>query len=434
MTTAIEIKDLFHIYPGRTGGVAAIRGLNFQVNAGEVCVVRGPNGSGKSTLTEILAGTLRPSAGTVSISGQIRRLRQFGNTVAELTISEYLKIVTPDVDAVLAQWNIAQFRDQRLGEATPGIQQLASAAAVLATTPKILLADEPAGALSRPEATHLYEQMTEHCRNHRVALVMVTHDRFAEQFADRVVRISDGRLSEEWTGSESEQSIVDQHGWLRLPKSLGLDFPGKARVELDSNGVLVTGLDSSPQVEVEVPNNQQPGTVLMSLPLEAQLAASSSFTTNHVDLRRGETVVVSASSTIEKMGYLRQIANLPINNPQRDNSAISIHLSLNPIALDLSLHEAGASAEWIERVGANAFAHQPMRTLSGGQLQKAQLAIALTQARDVLILDEPTSALDEENRRLVCAVLQSVEHLCLVIATNDEFLVAAAQHVIVLKD
>ena len=434
MTTAIDVKDLFHIYSGRSGGVAAIRGLNFSVQAGQVCVVRGPNGSGKSTLTEILAGTIKPSAGSVITSGKLRRLRQFGNTVPELTLEEYIQIVTPNIDDVFVQWNLENYRHQSLASLSPGLQQIASAAAVLASRPAILLADEPAGALSRIEALDLYKRMTTHCRDHAVALVLVTHDKNAEQFADRIVRISDGRLGEEWTPSGVEKSIVDQHGWMRIPQSLGLEFPAHANVNLDDSRVVISGLNTAINESATPIHTQENDEVILSLSGMGNSLRDNQKSQSAIDLRRGEIAVVTASADVEKSAYLRALATQTSGIESTFTATGTIQLFSDPIALDLSVVEAGAESQWISRLGIDQFANRPMRTLSGGQLQKAQLALALTQARDILVLYEPTSALDEENRQLVCEILTSVNHLGFVIATHDDFLINVAQHVISLDD
>ena len=65
----VEARDLFCVYPGADGGVAALQGLTLDVEEGEICVVLGPSGSGKTTLMRVLAGFERPSAGSIGVAG-----------------------------------------------------------------------------------------------------------------------------------------------------------------------------------------------------------------------------------------------------------------------------------------------------------------------------------------------------------------------------
>jgi ABC-type multidrug transport system ATPase subunit len=88
----------------------------------------------------------------------------------------------------------------------------------------------------------LYRRITDHCREHNVTLILVTHDKAAEEFADRIVRINDGRISEQWLPGQDEQTLVDRHGWLRLPRDHKVVVPAAVTIVANDDALSVTGL------------------------------------------------------------------------------------------------------------------------------------------------------------------------------------------------
>src|SRR5207253_445676 len=161
MSTAIELRDVFRVHSTPEGDAAALQGLSLRVADGEVLTVLGPSGSGKSTLLRLLAGLERPSAGAV---------RVYGVDVGKL--------------------------------------------------PARRLADEPTGELDAATADHVYAMLDELVREHRCTTVIVSHDPESARIADRIVRIRDGRVSEEWGRDDeaSDRIVVGRGGWLRLPE------------------------------------------------------------------------------------------------------------------------------------------------------------------------------------------------------------------------
>ena len=400
--------------------VPALRGLNLQVPTGEICVIRGPNGSGKSTLVEILSGRLKPSAGKFTVSGSLRLLRQQGNTLPELSVGEYLALATANVDAVLGEWELSDLRDVRIANISPGIAQLVAAISVLASNPTVLLADEPAASLSIEASEMLYRRMTEYCRTHNITLLLVTHDTAAESFADRVVRISDGRIGEEWVPGESEKTVVDQHGWLRIPQNFKLDLPALTDLSLLSEAIEVRGL--KPKL-IEDENSSRSIDKSMARisceDLATGFASETLFSGVTFEIFSGSLTAVLGGAGSGKTTLLRVITgqqeiwagNLNVNG--------TVKLFEKIVEGSLSVQEAGASTEWVERLGLSEYATRPMNRLSGGQRQKSLLAIALSSSSDVLLLDDPTNALDEENRDLVMQILREQSQRTIVFTTND---------------
>ena len=262
MTPAVEVRDLFCLYRGTAGDVAAVRGLSLVVEPGERVVVQGPNGSGKTTLLRVLLGEQRPSAGLVHIGGQsvrawvgtggladaagaASRARQRGRSIGYVE-QNAARVLRPEISVLdnvalqmdaLADARQAPAREQagevldRLGLAafsarqpdtlSGGEAQRVGVAAAIAHGPSLLLADEPSGALDRATADGVYDLLSEAATSTGAALLLVSHDDGAARVADRVVRIRDGRVSEQWEpGHAQETLVVDDRGWVRLPEVL----------------------------------------------------------------------------------------------------------------------------------------------------------------------------------------------------------------------
>ena len=237
----IQIEDLFYLYESGDETVVALRGLHLEVESGECLVIKGPNGSGKSTLVKLLTGFYRPTAGRISIGGldlaQIDPLRlrreyvssidQRGNLIDELTVLENVALAftlagkTDSQSRALAgelleRHDLGEIFRRFPNELSAGERQMCSLLTALATKPKILIADEPSGELDNQAADAVYALVKSAATDTTgTTVVLVTHDSRAESFADRVVRIRDGRISEEWFPGEKETSVIDPFGWMR---------------------------------------------------------------------------------------------------------------------------------------------------------------------------------------------------------------------------
>ncbi len=431
---SIEVRDIFHLYPGAGGMVPALRGLSLSVADGEVCVVRGPNGSGKSTLVEVLSGSLIPLSGHVDVNGMLRVLRQHDNVLTELSVREFLSLAESNVDALMDEWHFESIADTRLHDVSSGTRQLVAAAAVLASRPAVLLADEPAATLSPAAASDLYQRMTQHCREHNVTLILVTHDKAAEAFADRIVRISDGRISEQWLPDQVEQAIVDRHGWLRLPREQKFEVPALVNFEARGDRLEVHGLNHQAldtRTERQASTSSDVAVALRSVDLP--FGASESNTQLSYEITQGSLVVVSGPSGVGKSLLLQVIAGIQATASGEVVVTDSCALFADHVGLALTVREAGAGDEWIDRLGLHEFADRPMGTLSGGQRQKSLLAIALSSDAQILLLDDPTSALDEENRELITGILLKETARTIIVASNDELLATSVDFALELS-
>jgi ABC-type lipoprotein export system ATPase subunit len=243
----VEARDLFCVYPGSDGGVAALQGLSLDVEEGEVCVVLGPSGSGKTTLMRVLAGFEHPSAGSIVVGGvnlgalSQRQLASYrastlgyadqhywralaGELTAEQLIAVPLGLQgSPERDRLARAHELLErvgLRDRagaRPGELSGGEQQRVALCAALAHRPRLLIADEPTGELDEVSAATVYSLLAELSREENVTALVVSHDPRSAAIADRVVHIRDGRVSEERHG-EAAAVVIGRGGWLRVPE------------------------------------------------------------------------------------------------------------------------------------------------------------------------------------------------------------------------
>lgn len=203
------------------GPTPALDGAHFAIRAGEVVAVMGPSGSGKSTLLHCLAGIVRPDSGSIRYQGRelatisdkersrLRRTEfgfvfQFGQLVPELTCLENvalpLRLAGTDrrtAEAEARKWmarlEVEGIGKQRPGEVSGGQGQRIAVARSLVTTPRVIFADEPTGALDSLNGERVMELFTEAARATGAAVVLVTHEARVAAYSDREVVVRDGR-------------------------------------------------------------------------------------------------------------------------------------------------------------------------------------------------------------------------------------------------
>ena len=269
----LEANALYHIYDSKAedGNVIALRGLHVKVKPGEAVAVVGPSGSGKSTLMKCLGGLMKPSSGIVSLDGS-NMTRLTGKELVELrqrTVSFIFQEgnLLPDLSALdnVAQplrhqkvpYREAKRRAQELldelgmghrSEGLPsmlsgGEQQRVAIARALITNPRLILADEPTGALdpiTSREVLALFKQLHE---TKGVAFLMVTHSAEVAAFCDRSLELRDGRFIAQHGAdfevtdlAESRELIVDDIGTMVLSPDLLLEMGGAGRYEVEEVG------------------------------------------------------------------------------------------------------------------------------------------------------------------------------------------------------
>jgi putative ABC transport system ATP-binding protein len=218
MRATLQVRDLTKVY--RTGEVAvhALRGLDLDLVEGELMVMLGPSGSGKSTLLNILGGLDRPSSGSVRFGDEdlakaedaaLTRYRrnhvgfvfQFYNLIPSLTAEENVALVT-EISAApmapaeaLALVGLAERIDHFPAQLSGGEQQRVAIARAIAKRPRILLCDEPTGALDSETGVLVLEAIDKVNRELGTTTAVITHNTVIGDMAHRVVHIADGRVA-----------------------------------------------------------------------------------------------------------------------------------------------------------------------------------------------------------------------------------------------
>ncbi len=269
----LEANALYHIYDSKAedGNVIALRGLHVKVKPGEAVAVVGPSGSGKSTLLKCLGGLMKPSSGIVSLDGS-NMTRLTGKELVELrqrTVSFIFQEgnLLPDISALD---NVAQpLRHQKVpsGEAkrraqelldelgmghrseglpsmlSGGEQQRVAIARALITNPRLILADEPTGALDPITSREVLALFKELHETKGVAFLMVTHSAEVAAFCDRSLELRDGRFIAQHGAdfevtdlAESRELIVDDIGTMVLSPDLLIEMGGAGRYEVEEVG------------------------------------------------------------------------------------------------------------------------------------------------------------------------------------------------------
>lgn len=267
----LNAKGLYHVYESKAleGNVVALRGLHVSVNKGEAVAVVGPSGSGKSTLLKCLGGLMKPSAGGVIMNGQaITRMQ--GSELVEMrqkTVSFIFQEsnLLPDLNALdnIAQPLVHQgemiksaqekamelldflkMKERAYGmpeELSGGEQQRVAIARALITNPKLILADEPTGALDPITSREVLGLFKKLHKEKEVAFLIVTHSREVAAFADRSLELRDGRFVAQHGNTvditdlnNSREIIIDDTGTVTLPPDLLAQIGGSGRFEIPS--------------------------------------------------------------------------------------------------------------------------------------------------------------------------------------------------------
>lgn len=214
----VEFEDVRKIY--RTGEVEvrALDDMDFSIERGELAVIVGPSGAGKTTVLNLLGGMDSCTSGTIRLDGRLvsamgeRELTwyrrhdvgfvfQFYNLVQNLTALENVELASqicrdplPAAD-VLAQVGLAERADNFPAQLSGGEQQRVAIARALAKNPKLLLCDEPTGALDYRTGKQVLGLLQDTCRDTGRTVVIVTHNLAFTQIADRVIHVREGRAA-----------------------------------------------------------------------------------------------------------------------------------------------------------------------------------------------------------------------------------------------
>ena len=215
----IEVNKVEKIYTMGEVKIKALNGMSFSIDKGEFVVIVGSSGAGKSTILNILGGMDSPTSGQIIVDGnkiseynekQLTSYRrydigfvfQFYNLVQNLTALENIELATQickeplDSMAVLKEVGLEDRKDNFPAQLSGGEQQRVAIARALAKNPKLLLCDEPTGALDYNTGKSILKLLQDTCRNMDMTVVVVTHNSAIVPMADKVIRIKNGKVDD----------------------------------------------------------------------------------------------------------------------------------------------------------------------------------------------------------------------------------------------
>lgn len=213
----LEIHELRKSFGAGENRTEVLKGLDFSVEKGEICVLLGPSGSGKSTLLNIIGGIDEADGGYISINGERMeemkekalteyRRRHLGyvfqmyNLIPNLNVKEnievgaYLSDSPLDIDELLHTLGLYEHRHKLPNQLSGGQQQRTSIGRAIVKNPDILLCDEPAGALDYHTSKEILKLIEDVNRKYGNTVIMVTHNDAIKNMADRVVKLRDGQI------------------------------------------------------------------------------------------------------------------------------------------------------------------------------------------------------------------------------------------------
>jgi len=503
--SAIELRDVFRVHSTPEGDAAALQGLSLAVREREVVTVLGPSGAGKSTLLRLLAGLERPSAGAVRVLGEdlgklpSRRLAEYRATKLGYVDQHYGRALAPELSArelvalqlglrgapeharlaraddLLARVGLADKRNRRPTQLSGGEQQRVALCAALAHEPRVFLADEPTGELDAETADQVYALVGELVREHECTTVLVSHDPESARVADRIVRIRDGRVSEEWGpgAAAADTIVVGRGGWLRLPEDLLLraGIAERATAELVSGRVVVSAapgsaaaaIDATPAADAGVPAAAATADVLARVRALAKSYGDTRVLAGlDAAFHGGRLCAVTGPSGSGKTTLLHLLAGLELPDAGTvevdgveltaldragraaarrraiayvgQQAGLVPHLSaLENVELALMLRGATDTRRdalhALESVGLGERVTQRVARLSQGERARVAIARAVATRPRLLLADEPTSRLDGTNAIAVAHLLARLARetgAAVLCATHDPLVIEQA--------
>ncbi len=284
----VSCENLVRIYKTEETEVLALQGLDLSIEQGELVAIIGASGSGKSTFLNILGGLDKPSAGNVFVDGidlskltnkelllykrntisfiwqnSVRNLLPYLSAVENIVLPMEIVGKRPDYEKaqkLLDLVGIGDKSDALLATLSGGEQQRVAIALALANEPKLLLADEPTGAVDNATANLILDLFRKINKELGITIIIVTHDLKLSAKVDRVIKIRDGRTSTEYlkideqdknvnfgsagdSATHQEYVVVDRVGRLQLPQEViekaGIQYMSRVKIEFDQDNHII---------------------------------------------------------------------------------------------------------------------------------------------------------------------------------------------------
>ena len=217
MSKYIEFKDVKKIYKMGEVEIAALNGVNFSVDKGECVIIVGASGAGKSTILNILGGMDTATSGQIIVDGKridnyndrdlityrrydIGFVFQFYNLVQNLTAKENVELATQicknplDIDEIMKEVGLEDRKSNFPAQLSGGEQQRVAIARALAKNPKLLLCDEPTGALDYNTGKAILKLLQRTCREMGMTVIIITHNSAITPMGDKVIKVKNGMI------------------------------------------------------------------------------------------------------------------------------------------------------------------------------------------------------------------------------------------------
>jgi ribose transport system ATP-binding protein len=423
-SVVLRLRDVVKTFPG----VVALKGVSFEVLAGEVHALVGENGAGKSTLMAVAAGSTVPDSGTVEIGGQpldtaspsVAQALGLGIVYQHLSILEDLTVTENMVFAMpaplrprmsrAADWTHDQLASvgadidpaERVSDLSTANRQLVEIAKALALDAKVLVLDEPTESLTRVESERLFANIRS-IRDKGTAVVYISH-RLPEvkRVADRITVLRDGE-----TRGTFEAAGISEGEILRLIIGRSVDqvFPGKRVGEGSGEALLdVDSLSGAGFRDVSL--SVQPGEIVGLAGIEGNGQRAFLRALAGMSAARGRMRVNGGALRLGRPARMRSagVVHLP-GDRHREGVMLTLSVRENVSLLALGgvaqggfvrrARERPLVAAQIARLGVKTpSAETSVSSLSGGNQQKVLFARALLGAPRVLLADEPTRGVD----------------------------------------
>ena len=217
MSAYIEFQNVKKIYQMGEVQIEALSGVDFSIEKGEFVVIAGASGAGKSTILNILGGMDSVSSGTIYVDGkeisaynakQLTTYRrydigfvfQFYNLVQNLTVKENVELATQickeplDIDETIEAVGLKERSQNFPAQLSGGEQQRVAIARAIAKNPKLLLCDEPTGALDYNTGKQILKLLQDTCRQRGVSVIVITHNLALTAMGDKVIKVRNGKI------------------------------------------------------------------------------------------------------------------------------------------------------------------------------------------------------------------------------------------------